>query len=101
MDEIIVFRALEREQLKEIAGLMLRNLGERLRKTAGFALEWTDEVLSYLAEKGYEPAYGARPLRRLIQQEVETPLSRKIVQGEIVPGSTVKLDRGPDALVFH
>ncbi|HOB86269.1 MAG TPA: ATP-dependent chaperone ClpB [Bacillota bacterium] len=101
VDEIIVFRALEREQLKEIAGLMLRNLGERLRKTAGFALEWTDEVLSYLAEKGYDPAYGARPLRRLIQQEVETPLSRKIVQGEIVPGSTVKLDRGPDALVFH
>ncbi|MCL4441842.1 MAG: hypothetical protein M1609_15020, partial [Firmicutes bacterium] len=55
-------------------------------------ISWSENALTYLANKGYEPSYGARPLKRLIQQEVETPLSRLMVKGEAKPGDTVEID---------
>jgi ATP-dependent Clp protease ATP-binding subunit ClpB len=94
VDEVIVFRALEQAELQQITGLLLERLAERLQKSAGFTLQWDDAAAAYLAEKGYDPSYGARPLKRLIQQEVETPLSHQIVKGEIKPGHSVKLGRG-------
>jgi ATP-dependent Clp protease ATP-binding subunit ClpB len=101
VDEIIVFHALEQEQIREIAGLLLQRLATRVQQTQGSTLEWDQEAAGYLAKKGYDPAYGARPLKRLIQQEVETPLSRKIIAGEIGPGSTITLKGTPDGLFFE
>jgi ATP-dependent Clp protease ATP-binding subunit ClpB len=91
VDEIIVFRALEQAQLQEITALLLERLAARLKKNAGFTLAWDEGVTAYLAEKGYDPSFGARPLKRLIQQEVETPLSYRIVNGELKSGDTVTL----------
>ncbi len=101
VDEIIVFHALEQEQIREIAGLLLQRLATRVQQTQGGTLEWDQEAAAYLAKKGYDPAYGARPLKRLIQQEVETPLSRKIIAGEIGQGNTVTLKGTPDGLFFE
>jgi ATP-dependent Clp protease ATP-binding subunit ClpB len=91
VDEIVVFHALEAKHLTEITGLMLEKLNKRLQNLARLCLSWSPEALSYLAQKGYDPSFGARPLKRLIQQEVETPLSRKIIQGEIKPEDTICL----------
>jgi len=101
VDEIIVFHALEQEQIREIAGLLLQRLATRVQQTQGSTLEWDQEAAGYLAKKGYDPAYGARPLKRLIQQEVETPLSRKIIAGQIGPGSAITLKGTPDGLFFE
>jgi len=100
VDETIVFRALERGQVKEIAVLLLQRLSERLTSTADLTLEWNEDVVAYLAEKGYDPAYGARPLKRVIQNEVETPLSRKIISGDISPKEIVTLVKGSDGVEF-
>ena len=94
VDEILVFRALEREQLAGITALLLERLAARLTASTGLTLKWDPGAVSYLAEKGYDPAFGARPLKRLIQQEVETPLSRRIVAGEIKSTDSVTLHRG-------
>ena len=97
VDEIVVFHALNQLHMRQIASLMLQRLADRIQGGTGNKLEWDDGALNYLANKGYEPAYGARPLKRLIQQEVETPLSRLMVKGEVLPGDTIFLtgdDRG-------
>ena len=94
VDEVIVFHVLEHEQIARIALLLLERLQARLLESASLRLEWEREVVDYLAEKGYDPTYGARPLKRVIQQEVETPLSRKIVAGETKPDGTVLMRRG-------
>ncbi len=91
VDEIVVFHALNREQMRKIAGLLLAKLAARVDAGSNLKLEWTDQALDYLAAKGYEPAYGARPLKRLIQQEVETPLSRLLLKGEVLPKETITL----------
>lgn len=83
LDEIIVFHALGAEQIKEIAEILLQKLALRFRQNTRASLDWDEKALDYLAEKGYDPAYGARPLKRLIQHEIETALSRAMVKGEI------------------
>ncbi len=100
VDEVVVFHALNREQMREIAGLLLEKLAHRVYTGTGIKLEWENGALDYLAEKGYEPTYGARPLKRLIQQEVETPLSRMLVKGEAAPKDTVVLDEKDRKLHF-
>ncbi len=95
LDEIIVFRALEKEQIKKIAEIMLSDLHNRL-KGMNMEISWDEGAVSYLAEKGFDPSFGARPLRRVIQMEVETPLSRKIVSGEI-EGANHIIVKGTDA----
>ncbi len=91
VDEIVVFHALEAQHMLEITRLMLENLCHRISETTHVSVTWTNEALEYLANKGYDPSYGARPLKRLIQQEVETPLSRLIIKGDVLPESTVNL----------
>jgi len=91
VDEIVVFHALSRIQMKSIARLLLEKMACRIYDGTGIGIEWDNEALEYLAEKGYEPVYGARPLKRLIQQEVETPLSRMIVKGEVSAKETAAL----------
>jgi ATP-dependent Clp protease ATP-binding subunit ClpB len=97
VDETIVFHALGMDQIQKIAEMLLKNLALRFRQTAKGLLVWDKPALDYLAKRGYDPAYGARPLKRFIQQEVETPLSRKIISGEIEPEDLVNIsadDRG-------
>jgi ATP-dependent Clp protease ATP-binding subunit ClpB len=100
VDEIIVFHPLEKAQIKEITELLLKKLAVRVQETLYSTLKWDDGAVDFLVKHGYEPAYGARPLKRLIQQEVETPLSRKIVAGEVKPGDTIKMKGSPDGLEF-
>ena len=91
IDETIVFHALESEQLQQITVLLLKKLAARLQETLQMGLEWDEEALDYLVTEGYDPAYGARPLKRVLQQIVETRLSRMIVKGELKPGDVVNL----------
>jgi ATP-dependent Clp protease ATP-binding subunit ClpC len=91
IDEIIVFRALTREQLSEITRLMLDRVSRRLR-AQGVEPEFTDAAVAYLAEQGFDPEFGARPLRRAIQRLVENELSRKVLAGELEPGARVRVD---------
>ena len=100
VDETVVFHALNQPQVRRIAGLLLEKLNGRVRSGTGIRLEWDESALNDLAGEGYEPAYGARPLKRLIQQRVETPLSRMIVKGELLPGDTVVLGGRDGGLGF-
>ncbi len=100
IDDIIVFNALQKEQVKEIARILLTNLNKRLEKQMDITLTWDDAVLGVLAEKGYEPQYGARPLRRLIGNVVETQLSKMIVKGYAAEGDIIVLEaRGEDVVL--
>lgn len=100
VDEIVVFHALNQLHVRQIAGLLLEKLAGRVYGGTGVTLEWEDSALNHLAQKGYEPAYGARPLKRLLQQEVETPLSRMMVKGQAAAGETVKLSAGEGKINF-
>ncbi len=99
LDEIIVFHELSEEDLRKIVDLMAKDLQKRLvdRKVN---LELTDAAKSWLAKTGFDPVYGARPLRRAIERFVENPLSAKILRGECSPGDTVVVDLSGDNLTF-
>lgn len=98
VDEIVIFHALAEAQVKVIAQLLLESMKLRLEEVARLHLNWTEAALMKLAENGYDAAYGARPLKRLIQQVVETPLSRLIIQGSVKPGDQILLDVDEDIL---
>ncbi|MGB9734874.1 MAG: ATP-dependent chaperone ClpB [bacterium] len=91
VDEVVVFHALSQEELIKIVDIQIARLVERL-KDRNIAIELTDAAKNYLAEIGYDPVYGARPLKRAISREIETPLARAIVSGKIVPGKPIKID---------
>jgi ATP-dependent Clp protease ATP-binding subunit ClpB len=91
IDDIIVFNGLTEQQVGKIADILLDNLNKRLQKQMNITLTWDESVLMLLAKDGYDPAFGARPLRRQISRAIETELSKQIVRGEIMEGSTVKL----------
>ena len=91
VDDIVVFKALAKEQVREIADLMLKNLNERVSKQVKITLSWDDEVLHYLSDEGYEPNFGARPLRRLLTRVVETELSKAIIRGDVAEGDNVAM----------
>ncbi len=99
IDEIIVFHELSEEQLRSIVDLMAKDLQNRLADRK-LAIKISDKAKSWLAEVGYDPVYGARPLRRAIEQHVENPLSSKLLRGEFNPGDTILVDRGTDGLTF-
>lgn len=101
IDEIIVFHGLENREIETIAGMLLQNLADRFQKTTRAVLTWDDKALLYLAQKGYDAAYGARPLKRLIQQEVETLLARKIIAGDIKPDRQVRLSADEQGLQLN
>jgi ATP-dependent Clp protease ATP-binding subunit ClpC len=91
LDDIIVFHELSEEQLRRIVDLMIKDLESRLAERK-IGLELTEKAKSWLSKEGYDPIYGARPLRRVIEREVENPLSSKVLRGEIKEGDTVKVD---------
>lgn len=91
VDDIVVFKALQKEQVKDIAKTLLHRLNDRLEKQVKIHLTCTDEALDALADKGFDPQFGARPLRRLITHTVETALSRDIIAGTVKEGDTVSI----------
>jgi ATP-dependent Clp protease ATP-binding subunit ClpB len=95
VDETVVFRSLTEEQLRAIVQIQLRHLQARLAERR-ITLELTTEAANYLAKAGYDPVYGARPLKRVIQRDVETPLAKQIIEGKVLDNSTVtaELDKG-------
>ncbi len=91
VDDIVVFKALQPEQIKDIVKLILKELSDRLQKQLEITLDASDEAVAYLASAGFDPAFGARPLKRLIVHTVENILGKKIVAGEIGSGTKVKV----------
>jgi ATP-dependent Clp protease ATP-binding subunit ClpB len=101
IDEIVVFHALEREQIVHIVDIQIERL-RRLLAERHIALELSDTAKEFLALRGYDPVYGARPLKRAIQRELQDPLARHVLEGTIHEGETVYVDVAPDGgeLVF-
>ena len=91
LDEIIMFNILKKENMGGIVRIQLQNLLKRLQDK-GFIVEFSNNLYKYLAETGYDPIYGARPLKRIIQREVENLLANKILKGEVVVGKKVVVD---------
>jgi len=91
IDEVVVFHALDEKNIRAIAKIQLRGLEARLAKME-LALEVTDAALAELALAGFDPIYGARPLKRAIQQSIENPLAKRILEGEFAPKDRVKVD---------
>jgi ATP-dependent Clp protease ATP-binding subunit ClpC len=91
LDDIIVFNSLERTDLHKIIDLMLVKLMTRL-STLGFAVDLTEKAKDFIADKGYDPQYGARPLNRAIQKYLEDPLAEEILKGELAEGEYIEAD---------
>ncbi|SMO39683.1 ATP-dependent Clp protease ATP-binding subunit ClpA [Balnearium lithotrophicum] len=95
IDEIIIFHPLSEEEIKKIVDILIDRLNKRLEER-GIKVELTEAAKSELAKRGYVPEFGARPLRRTIQREIETPLSVKILEGSVKEGDTVVVDYDKD-----
>ena len=100
IDEIVVFHALGEDNIKSIARIQLKRLEERVRKM-DMEIEVTDAALSEIANAGFDPVYGARPLKRAIQSSIENALSKKILAGEFGPGDTIRVDVKGGGFVFE
>jgi ATP-dependent Clp protease ATP-binding subunit ClpC len=100
IDEIIVFSSLSKEDMQEIVALQLADIQTRLAEH-GLKVELTDEATIWLANKGYDPAFGARPLKRALQKYVESPLSIRLLSGEFDRGDTVLVDIEEDEVTFN
>jgi ATP-dependent Clp protease ATP-binding subunit ClpB len=101
IDEIITFHALDREHIKQIAAIQIQDLNKRL-SARGLSVQLDADAMAYLAQKGYDPSFGARPLKRVIQREIENPLSLALLKGEYVKGDEIRftLDETKQGLVF-
>jgi ATP-dependent Clp protease ATP-binding subunit ClpB len=100
IDEIVVFHGLDEKNIGAIAKIQLKILEDRLAKME-MSLSITDGALQKIAEAGYDPVYGARPLKRAIQQQIENPLSKMILQGKFGPKDTIHIDARAGELVFE
>ncbi|TAG84299.1 MAG: ATP-dependent chaperone ClpB [Burkholderiales bacterium] len=99
IDEIVVFHALGKDNIKGIARIQLQRLEQRLAKL-DLKLEVSDAALELLCEEGFDPVYGARPLKRAIQQSIENPLSKELLSGKFAPESTIRVDAKGGSVVF-
>ena len=100
IDEIITFQPLTREQISAIVTLQMEKVREMLAPQ-GFQLEWTPQAINYLAEVGYDPQFGARPVKRAIQQYVLNELSKRLLAEEVSREKPVIIDEFGDGLVFR
>jgi ATP-dependent Clp protease ATP-binding subunit ClpB len=100
IDEIIFFHALDRDHMKKIIDIQVRGLMKRLEERK-IHVQLTDAAKDQLVREGYDPTYGARPLKRTIQRRVLDPLAMRVLEGAFVEGDTVTVDAGPDALSFE
>jgi ATP-dependent Clp protease ATP-binding subunit ClpB len=99
VDESVVFHPLAKEQIRGIAHIQLQGLLQRLRER-DLQMDIDDAVLDMLVETGFDPVYGARPLKRAIQQLLENPLAHEILAGKFAPGATIKASLAGDSVVF-
>jgi ATP-dependent Clp protease ATP-binding subunit ClpB len=99
LDDIVVFHPLEKAQIREIARIQLRGLEKRLAER-GLRLHLADEALALLGNVGFDPVYGARPLKRAIQQQIENPLAQRILAGEFASGDTIRVRTEGGHLAF-
>ncbi len=99
IDETVVFHPLDQEQIKSIATIQINRLRSRLSER-DLGLDVTQEALDYLASTGYDPVYGARPLKRAIQQHIENPLAQEILSGKFLPGDVIHIGFKNDRLIF-
>ena len=99
IDDIIVFKALGKESVKNIVNLILEGINERLKEQY-IKVEFTDKALDYIVDEAYDPAYGARPLKRFVQKDIETNLSKIILGGEVPENSVVKVDSDGKDLIY-
>jgi len=100
VDDIVIFKPLARKEVKEIVKLVLKDLDERL-KEKDIRLIPTERALDYIVDEGWDPEYGARPIKRFIQRHVETELGRQLIKGTINNGDTALLDAGSDGIVIR
>ena len=96
LDETVLFKPLTRDEVVSVARILLSELEERLRER-GLGLVVSDNAVSLIAQGGYDPVFGARPLKRYIQRELETPIARRIVAGDFAEGDTVHVDADMDS----
>ncbi|SEH06821.1 ATP-dependent chaperone ClpB [Candidatus Venteria ishoeyi] len=99
VDDVVVFHPLQENQIREIAKLQVQRLQQRLAEQQ-MGLEISDEVLSHVSRTGFDPVYGARPLKRAIQQMLENPLAQALLSGQFVPGQTIKVDWQNESIRF-
>ena len=99
IDEIVIFQPLTRDELAEVVDFQLRRVS-KLLADKGYVLEVSKAAREFLAEEGYDPAFGARPLKRTIQRELQDPLALKILSGEFREGDVIEVEKGRDGLVF-
>ena len=95
IDDVIVFHKLQKDEIKQIVDLLLRRIRESMADR-GLQLELTDEAKDLLVDKGWDPAMGARPLRRAIQRYIEDPLADFVLRSELTPGATVMVEKAPE-----
>jgi ATP-dependent Clp protease ATP-binding subunit ClpB len=99
IDEVVVFHPLGREQIRAIVGIQIGYLAQRLQER-DMRMELSEAALDRLGEAGFDPVYGARPLKRAIQQQLENPLAQSILAGEFGPGDVINVSVQDDALAF-
>ena len=100
VDDIILFQPLMKEEIKGIVNIQLNSL-KKLVAQSGIELHFTDYTLEFLADQGFDPQFGARPLKRLIQKEIVNPLSRRILAGDIDKSRSVLVDVFDNTVVFR
>jgi ATP-dependent Clp protease ATP-binding subunit ClpB len=100
IDEVVVFHALGEEQIRSIARIQLGVLKARLARM-DFGLEVSEAALAELVKLGFDPVYGARPLKRAIQSEIENPLAKAILEGRFAPKDTIRVDWRRGRMVFE
>lgn len=100
LDDVVLFKPLSLEEIEQIVRLLVEELTHRL-ETQGIGLDVVPSAEGFIAEQGYDAVYGARPLKRFIQQHLETPLSRMIISGELSPDSTVRVEADEQELQLH
>ena len=100
IDEVVVFHALGDENIKSIARIQLKTLSARLAKM-DFGFEIAESAVGELAKAGFDPVYGARPLKRAIQSEIENPLAKAILEGRFAPKDTIRVDARGGGIVFE
>jgi ATP-dependent Clp protease ATP-binding subunit ClpB len=99
IDEVVVFHALDEKNIRSIARIQLQYLESRLKKLE-MNLNVTDEALAEIAQAGFDPVFGARPLKRAIQAQIENPLAKEILEGRFGPKDTITVDKKDDRIVF-
>jgi ATP-dependent Clp protease ATP-binding subunit ClpB len=100
VDEVIVFHSLNEEHLRKIVDIQLRYLGERMRERK-MEVQFTDEAKKLITDEGYDPTFGARPLKRVIQQRLENPLASELLAGKFTDGDTIKIDAKQHKFTFE